>query len=204
MADEKPTEYVTLVSNDGYEFKLLRSAACIAGTIKKALDPMSGFRENAQNRVELPTIKYVRTPVLPPDEPAQAEAKRKRRAELTVNSGVVLEKVCEYLYYNQKHAESKDVSDMDIPPELCLELLIAADYLDGEYNHRLHAFCQKSPLVFDHTTITWEDYAISSQHGDSRDPIHGVEIHARYDDSYPEDCYASRDTSRAVLTMHVV
>jgi hypothetical protein len=48
-----------------------------------------------------------------------------------VYSGVVLEKVCEYLYYNQKHAESKDVSDMDIPPELCLELLIAADYLDG-------------------------------------------------------------------------
>jgi hypothetical protein len=50
---------------------------------------------------------------------------------LKQHSGVVLEKVCEYLYYNQKHAESKDVSDMDIPPELCLELLIAADYLDG-------------------------------------------------------------------------
>ena len=54
-------------------------------------------------------------------------------AKLTVYSGVVLEKVCEYLYYNQKHAESKDVSDMDIPPELCLELLIAADYLDGKH-----------------------------------------------------------------------
>jgi transcription elongation factor B subunit 1 len=40
MADDKSTEYVTLVSNDGYEFKILRSAACIAGTIKKALDPM--------------------------------------------------------------------------------------------------------------------------------------------------------------------
>lgn len=50
-----------------------------------------------------------------------------------MRSGVVLEKVCEYLYYNQKHAESKDVSDMDIPPELCLELLIAADYLDGRW-----------------------------------------------------------------------
>ncbi|KAI4641547.1 hypothetical protein J4E93_007644 [Alternaria ventricosa] len=86
MTDDKPTEYVTLVSNDGFEFKILRSAACIAGTIKKALDPLC--------------------------------------------DGVVLEKVCEYLYYNQKHAESKDVSDMDIPPELCLELLIAADYLD--------------------------------------------------------------------------
>jgi hypothetical protein len=40
MADNKPTEYVTLVSNDGFEFKILRSAACIAGTIKKALDPL--------------------------------------------------------------------------------------------------------------------------------------------------------------------
>jgi transcription elongation factor B subunit 1 len=53
--------------------------------------------------------------------------------ELTMRSGVVLEKVCEYLYYNQKHFNNKDVSDMDIPPELCLELLIAADYLDGMY-----------------------------------------------------------------------
>jgi hypothetical protein len=40
MADTQPlSSYVTLVSNDGYEFKLHRAAACIAGTIKKALDP---------------------------------------------------------------------------------------------------------------------------------------------------------------------
>lgn len=45
------------------------------------------------------------------------------------NSGVVLEKVCEYLYYNLKHKDEKDVPDMEIPPELCLELLMAADYL---------------------------------------------------------------------------
>lgn len=44
MADEKSTEYVTLVSTDGYEFKILRSAACIAGTIKKALDPLCMYR----------------------------------------------------------------------------------------------------------------------------------------------------------------
>ncbi|KAF2632132.1 hypothetical protein BU25DRAFT_487687 [Macroventuria anomochaeta] len=101
MSSEKTSEYVTLVSNDGYEFKLLRSAACIAGTIKRAMNPESGFQETTRNRMDFPTI-----------------------------NGVVLEKVCEYLYYNQKHADSKDVSDMDIPPELCLELLIAADYLD--------------------------------------------------------------------------
>ena len=39
MSSEKVSEYVTLVSNDGFEFKLLRSAACIAGTIKRALNP---------------------------------------------------------------------------------------------------------------------------------------------------------------------
>jgi transcription elongation factor B subunit 1 len=44
----------------------------------------------------------------------------------------VLEKVCEYLYYNEKHKDSTNVADMDIPPELCLELLMAADYLSGK------------------------------------------------------------------------
>ncbi len=45
----------------------------------------------------------------------------------------MLEKVCEYFYYNEKHKNSKDVPDMDVPAELCLELLMAADYLNGEF-----------------------------------------------------------------------
>jgi hypothetical protein len=99
---------------------------------------IAGFRETTQNRVDLPTVKYVyknlRTLLLLPrpssyvEEPMEYET---GRAWLTGTSGVTLEKVCEYLYYSQKHAESKDVPDMDIPPELCLELLIAADFLDG-------------------------------------------------------------------------
>lgn len=44
----------------------------------------------------------------------------------------MLEKVCEYLYYNLKNKDAKDVPDMDIPSELCLELLMAADYLSGQ------------------------------------------------------------------------
>ena len=39
--------------------------------------------------------------------------------------------MCEYLYYNEKNKGLKDVPDMDIPPELCLELMVAADYLEG-------------------------------------------------------------------------
>lgn len=45
-------------------------------------------------------------------------------------SGIILEKVCEYLCYNEKNKNQTNVPDMDIPPELCLELLMAADYLD--------------------------------------------------------------------------
>lgn len=48
------------------------------------------------------------------------------------HSGVVLEKVAEYFYYNYKNKNREDVQDMEIPAELCLELLMAADYLDSE------------------------------------------------------------------------
>jgi len=44
-------------------------------------------------------------------------------------SGVVLEKVCEYFYYREKYKDAADVPDMDIPPELALELLMVADFL---------------------------------------------------------------------------
>jgi transcription elongation factor B subunit 1 len=55
---------------------------------------------------------------------------RKMLTDLSVSSGIVLEKVCEYFCYNEKHKDQTNVADMDIPPELCLELLMAADYLD--------------------------------------------------------------------------
>lgn len=49
------------------------------------------------------------------------------------NSGLVLEKVAEYFNYNYKNRNREDdVPDMEIPPELCLELLMAADFLDSK------------------------------------------------------------------------
>ncbi|KAF2842143.1 putative transcriptional elongation regulator Elc1/Elongin C [Patellaria atrata CBS 101060] len=95
------TEYVTLVSNDGFEFKVQRSSAILSGAIKRMLDPNNGFTEARTNRCVFENL-----------------------------NGVVLEKVCEYFYYNEKHKDAKDVPDMEIPPELCLELLMAADYLN--------------------------------------------------------------------------
>ncbi len=50
-----------------------------------------------------------------------------------LRSGLVLEKVAEYFYYNYRNRDRENVPDMDIPPELCLELLMAADFLDGSF-----------------------------------------------------------------------
>jgi len=92
--------FVTLVSDDGFEFVIRRETAYIAGAIKRMLDPQSNFAEAVHGRCIFENI-----------------------------NGIVLEKVCEYLYYNEKY-RGVDAPDMDIPPELCLELLMAADYLD--------------------------------------------------------------------------
>jgi transcription elongation factor B subunit 1 len=45
-------------------------------------------------------------------------------------SAVVLEKVVEYFHYWYCNRDKEDVPDMDIPVELCLELLMAADYFN--------------------------------------------------------------------------
>jgi hypothetical protein len=37
MSEE--SEYVTLISSDGYSFIIQRSSACISGAIKRMLDP---------------------------------------------------------------------------------------------------------------------------------------------------------------------
>ncbi|KAH8684655.1 putative Elongin-C [Tricladium varicosporioides] len=98
------SKYVTLVSSDGFEFVVLREAACISGAIKRMLDPKSGFSEATTGRCIFEEI-----------------------------NGIVLEKVAEYFYYNYKYRNKEDVPDMEILPELCLELLMAADYLDSRY-----------------------------------------------------------------------
>ncbi|PBP25691.1 putative Elongin-C [Diplocarpon rosae] len=96
------SKYVTLISSDRFEFVVLREAACLSGAISKMLDPKSGFKESLDGRCSFDEI-----------------------------NGIVLEKVAEYFYYNYKNRNKEDVPDMDIPPELCLELLMAADFLDS-------------------------------------------------------------------------
>ncbi|KAH6648808.1 BTB/POZ protein [Truncatella angustata] len=102
MADFAPSKYITLVSADEFEFVVLREAATISPMIKSMLEIRgTGSLVEAQTgRCAFPEI-----------------------------SGQVLEKVVEYFHYWYKNRDREDVPDMDIPVELCLELLMAADYL---------------------------------------------------------------------------
>ncbi|RKF55601.1 Elongin-C [Golovinomyces cichoracearum] len=112
MSSSAPrSQYVTLVSSDGFEFVVLREAACISGMIKTML--AGDYREAIQGRCVFKEI-----------------------------NGIILEKVSEYFYYNYKNRDRVDVPDMEIPPELCLELLMAADFLDvdRERNRNIRAF----------------------------------------------------------------
>ncbi|KAI1647743.1 POZ domain-containing protein [Daldinia loculata] len=95
-----PHKFVTLVSSDGFEFVVLREAALVSPAIKSMLDPKSQFSEARSGRCVFEEI-----------------------------NGMVLEKVVEYFHYWYKNRQREDVPDMEIPVELCLELLMAADYL---------------------------------------------------------------------------
>jgi elongin-C len=75
------SKYVTLVSSDGFEFVVLREAACVSGAIKRMLDPKSmllqtspvnavryfmtdccspgNFAESVNGRCTFEEIKYV-------------------------------------------------------------------------------------------------------------------------------------------------
>jgi len=94
-------EWVTLVSSDGFEFIIQREPAMVAGTIRRMLDPKYGFKEAVTNTCHFENIP-----------------------------GVVLEQVCEYLYYHDRNKGMTNVEDMEIAPELCLELALAADFLE--------------------------------------------------------------------------
>ncbi|ODV88279.1 hypothetical protein CANARDRAFT_193917 [[Candida] arabinofermentans NRRL YB-2248] len=91
--------FVTLISNDGFQFQISRDAAVVSGTLKGMLN--TSFQESSTNKIKLHEL-----------------------------DAVLLEKVIEYLYYNLKYKESVDVPEFDIPTEMALELLVAADFLD--------------------------------------------------------------------------
>ncbi|KAJ9157036.1 hypothetical protein NKR19_g3933 [Coniochaeta hoffmannii] len=93
-------KYVTLVSKEGFEFVVLREATLVSPAIRSMLDPDKNFLEAQTGRCVFHDI-----------------------------SGAVLEYVAQYMQYWYMYKDKEDVPDMDIPVDLCLEVLMAADFL---------------------------------------------------------------------------
>lgn len=96
------SRYITLYNDEGYEFVVSRDAAQISSFLRPMISGDSNFQETATNRIPLQDM-----------------------------APELAEKVCEYFHYHLKNKDKVgDIPEFDIPPEMALELLVAADYLD--------------------------------------------------------------------------
>ncbi|KAK0479964.1 BTB/POZ protein [Armillaria luteobubalina] len=105
-AESKDEDWVRIESNDGFSFLVRRRVANISGTIKNSLDTESGFSE--------------------------AESKTYVAREYR---GLIVQKLLEYMCFKahyEKVGPKEEVPVNEflerIPPEIVLELLLAADY----------------------------------------------------------------------------
>eukprot|EP00004_Rigifila_ramosa_P028799 TRINITY_DN989_c0_g1_i1.p1 TRINITY_DN989_c0_g1~~TRINITY_DN989_c0_g1_i1.p1 ORF type:complete len:104 (+),score=27.28 TRINITY_DN989_c0_g1_i1:35-346(+) len=102
MGDEEP-ETIKLISEDGHVFVIDRRAGMLSGTIKAMIGGPGGFSftENQKGEIHFREIR-----------------------------GAVLEKVCEYFYYKLKYENTPDHPEFPLDPEIALEVLMAANFLD--------------------------------------------------------------------------
>lgn len=98
-------KWVTLLSEDGYRFIVDREWAMLSGTIRTMLSTDEGGFFEAESGI----------------------------CQLQIR-GQVLEKVVEYLQWHARYAQHDQYPikefERKIPPELALELLMAADFLE--------------------------------------------------------------------------
>lgn len=94
--------FVKLVSSDGHEFIVRRELAFLSGTIKAMLSGPGQYSEHETNEVHFREI------------PSH-----------------VLMKVCQYFSYKERYSNSStEIPEFPIMPEVALELLMAANFLD--------------------------------------------------------------------------
>ncbi|KAG8818637.1 hypothetical protein FRC19_010424, partial [Serendipita sp. 401] len=102
----KPSEWVKVVSKrDGHSFIVPREVAMVSGFLRNTFDPEHNFMEGAENTCTV-------------DERA-----------------IIVEKVMEYLCHKHLYGKAgarDEIPDFEerIPPDIALELLMAADFLE--------------------------------------------------------------------------
>eukprot|EP01115_Flamella_aegyptia_P006006 TRINITY_DN2537_c2_g1_i1.p1 TRINITY_DN2537_c2_g1~~TRINITY_DN2537_c2_g1_i1.p1 ORF type:complete len:107 (+),score=28.34 TRINITY_DN2537_c2_g1_i1:51-371(+) len=100
--EQKQQDTVKLISHEGHVFIVDRKCAMVSGTIKSMLNGPGNFAEQALGEINFKEI-----------------------------SAKILEKVIQYFYYKQKYTNcSTEIPEFVIEPEVALELLMAANFLE--------------------------------------------------------------------------
>eukprot|EP00850_Spirogloea_muscicola_P018726 SM000175S03273 [mRNA] locus=s175:19904:20653:+ [translate_table: standard] len=128
-------EWVKLISAEGFKFVVSRRAAMVSNTLHNMLSS-SGAPSASPPPSLLPGRRFAVAAGL------NAASCRRPRGFQETSSGEVrfpdistpiLEKLCQYFYYKLRYsdpANQKNIPEFKIDPEIALELLMAANYLD--------------------------------------------------------------------------
>ena len=109
-----------MISSDGQEFIIKREYALTSGTIKSMLSGPGQFCENESNEVYFREIPWA----------AIFEISWTKYLQICFRSHV-LAKVCQYFIYRIRYTNSaSEIPEFEITPEIALELLMAANFLD--------------------------------------------------------------------------
>ncbi|KAK0490332.1 hypothetical protein IW261DRAFT_7291 [Armillaria novae-zelandiae] len=123
-AESKDEDWVRIESNDGFSFLVRRRVANISGTIKNSLDTESGFSEAESKTYVAREYRYASNCLI-----------INVHIHVYPLSGLIVQKLLEYMCFKahyEKVGTKEEVPVNEflerIPPEIVLELLLAADY----------------------------------------------------------------------------
>ena len=111
-------EYVKLISSDQHEFIIKKEHALTSGTIKVINVCYCTWHLN----------DFLQAMLSGPGQFSENETNEVNFREIPSH---VLQKVCVYFTYKQRYTNSSsEIPECPIPPEMALELLMAANFLD--------------------------------------------------------------------------
>ncbi|KAA0185231.1 hypothetical protein HAZT_HAZT006964 [Hyalella azteca] len=133
--------YVKLISSDGHEFIVKRQYALTSGTIKAMLSGPGQFAENETNEVNFREIPFLQivfnfTSIASfiGRFKTRDSVENQRRSVIKYVFEImshVLQRVCIYFTYKVRYTNSStEIPEFPIAPEIALELLMAANFLD--------------------------------------------------------------------------
>ncbi|KAG6919818.1 hypothetical protein DXG01_000322 [Tephrocybe rancida] len=115
------TDWIRVTSIDGFSYMVRRKVANVSGTMRNMLDENSNYAEAVTRTCQVSErVCY-----------AWTDAKRE--------SGIIVEKMLEYMAFKLHYMEAGPKEDIPVNeflerlhPEIVLELLVAADYQEGD------------------------------------------------------------------------